>query len=224
MSEEQEVQKTPRQIAIEELHAASAESMETLVCLLNIASPCLRPVLESRLNFVESDAGLSLGVLHAPASVRRHHSVVGGLLNHYLEMWVLHCKLSSCDFMYEVHDKDREIMDAIIIHDLHKIDNIYMYEATNRFSYNKSAESLLLPQNYRTIRLMPKELQTPLMLNVIACAEGGWAKDPAQYASPLAKYIYLLDDMSANVVHAAESPDYAKCAALTGAALRKKAD
>jgi hypothetical protein len=185
----------------QELHAIADENLQILRGIAQTVSPAWIPFISEYASDSSTGNLRSLGLAYAPASVRRHHSFEGGLVYHFLEMWSIHTRLHMCTPQLPLLC-DKNVFDGILAHDLHKV---LRYTACNQIlGYDKGRlfkgmSTSLMNDNTLSVMLLPKDLQTPLVANVICCAEGGWAKDPAPGVSSLAKYVYLLDDMSANV-------------------------
>ena len=145
------------------------------------------------------------GLYHAPAGKGMHHNYVGGLVQHYLEMWDYYQILISG--MRKVNDittmsaetlNPGEVLSGIILHDLHKGYLHFQQNVDGSMAYCANAHAGLLQQNHKTVYMASSVNLTlsVLDLNVIFSSEGGWATDPAQDISVLAKFVYLLDELS----------------------------
>ena len=144
----------------------------------------------------------ALGLKYAPAGVGIHHAYKGGLVVHYLEMWAIHLQLHTADVDCGKFDKG-EVLRAIILHDLHKA--YYCFglsdDDTGAVVYLNSLHNTFASNNMLSLYLAILHgcNITPLVLNSLCNAEGGWAKDPSKVCSSFAKYIYTLDELSSNV-------------------------
>lgn len=138
----------------------------------------------------------------APAAKGYHHAYLGGLVAHYLEMWYFWDKLrASVD--RDLLLTDRNVLQGIIMHDLHKGWTTYVYdkEIESGFNYGKHPSSSMLTDDQKSVYILTKAGIVPdlLMLNVLFNSEGGWAKSPPRWSSTLAKMVYILDELSGNV-------------------------
>lgn len=76
----------------------------------------------------------------------------------------------------------------------------------NYWAYKKDGKESYLPVNATNIKAVydswPVSSQKPpeFLLNAIFAAEGGWAKDPPRDTTVLSKFLYLLDEISGNII------------------------
>ncbi len=164
----------------------------------------------------DSNGNLYAGMLLAPASVAHHHSYTGGLVSHILEMWEIYQEspyLHGAD-MLKAQVTTESILLGIIVHDLHKA--VYNYRICTKEEFEKSGRIVAYSDHMSVKHLNPDQrtmavlaehgIALPvLQLNALFSSEGGYAKNPPQSISVLAKTLYLLDDMSANVVDCART-------------------
>ena len=152
----------------------------------------------------DAAGNLYAGLLTAPASVAAHHNYTGGLVVHYLEM------LETAKTFYEVKHpqlpalpfEPSEVLIGILIHDIHKASFNYKVKQDGtgpEYSTHLSLE--LLPKNARSQQILAEAgiVLTLQQLNVLYNSEGGYNPERPKQCTPLAKFIYLLDEMSANV-------------------------
>lgn len=149
-----------------------------------------------------------LGFLEAPAAKGNHHATRGGLVVHLLEMWDLHKKfVGVLEAMQEDTSEtlnDRDVLTVILAHDLHK--GLGMFKVISRepwaVEYTSAPVARMVPKDVRSITTMAK-YKIPLtddIVNAIMNSEGGWAECKPKWSTVLAKYVYLLDEMSGNVL------------------------
>lgn len=166
----------------------------------------------------------ALGFIDAPAAKGHHHSFLGGLVHHLLEMWDIHLQISrrmfSFDSTAEFEKFNSDVLLVILLHDLHKGAweyTSYVDPATTKdpfvsFDYqDKNVRSVAkIWQSQERVQLQKEQLvffmaqQFGLILNIevynaLLSAEGGWSNNPARHPSVFAKYTYLLDEMSGNI-------------------------
>lgn len=168
--------------------------------------------------------GLSIsypGMYDAPASVAAHHNYQGGLVEHYLEMWDLYVSLTSEYSVLStdelpgdyIHRKDLVLL-AIVVHDLHKarynyrhkpvfVDQVMTGYDYERFDYSEHPEYEMLTKTQRNIQMAAvANVHLPLIVaNAVSNSEGGYVVERTKHVTPFAKLLYLLDEMSANVVN-----------------------
>jgi len=148
------------------------------------------------------------GALHAPAGKGNHHAYPGGWLDHALEMWQVYKMWQKSGLL----DKDQifceseRVFKGIILHDLHKTLYEFYYTETEAgtvsFDYGNHSFKNLITNNFQSLyiaNIFGIQLD-PLDLNCLTCSEGGYAKDPPKFQSVLAKLVYLLDEISSNVI------------------------
>jgi len=149
-----------------------------------------------------------LGMRRAPAARRNHHAREGGLVEHYLEMWKMHTIIQSGlnGSMVLSYDKlpDPVVFRGIINHDLHKAYYDYRLIPSKLWAveYSELDHRVLLTQNGKTMFLLSQwKIRLDIIdINLIQYSEGGWCEHEPRERSSLATYVYLLDEMSGNVV------------------------
>ncbi len=160
------------------------------------------------------------GLKNAPAGVFNHHSYEGGLVEHLLEMWDTHVKIYKVLELgvidTNIHLRSDEILEVIIIHDLHKGYCYYRYPTfkedqdfiqspttTGYFKRSNLDHVKMAGDNgvsFWMCQLAGFKLSSLKSLNAILCSEGGYAKSPPEWQTVLAKYVYILDEISSNVL------------------------
>lgn len=145
--------------------------------------------------------GWWLGAKSAPAAKGNHHAREHGLIEHLLEMWNFWCDVP-------VPDTDlvnsESVWRGILLHDLHKAYKTFVLprlgfwdvEYGDHYSdglLNDELKSIWLAQQHG-IRLSAMDM------NVIVNSHGGYSKIRTKHQPMLAKMVYLLDEMSGNVV------------------------
>lgn len=151
-----------------------------------------------------------LGMYRAPASKDRHHNVEGGLVQHLLQMWELWVDLQR---VFRAHNaqhpllNDAMVWKGILHHDLNKVWKYRQVKRTDgvwEVDYARDTLQDLLgdASNKALYFLMQRRIVLPLPLfNALITSEGGYSRQPRPKAeTALAKTLYLLDDMSANVI------------------------
>jgi hypothetical protein len=175
-----------------------------------LGKDCLSQELKSLLMYFESNQTIGnqvyAGLKRAPAGKFNHHCFEGGLVSHYLEMFEVHKLLNAVYKLY--HDSD--VLEAIILHDLHKGHKTFRYADINDktkegqwFVYGDNPITGLMGNNEQTLAMCmiaDYKPSSPLIMNALLNSEGGWSKNPTKFCSSFAKYIYLLDEMSSNVL------------------------
>lgn len=162
-----------------------------------------------------------LGLREAPAAKRNHHAELGGLVQHYIEMWDLYKEMGPRLFRsirtsedmhtageWEYVTRER-VLEGILLHDLSK--------AYFTFEFLTMGESTTIdygdhPSGNRKIGGMLRDDQKSLwiagtyglsfdlvQLNALYHSEGGWAECPPRWDTVLSKLLYLLDELSGNV-------------------------
>lgn len=156
-----------------------------------------------------TDAGdLWLGLLRAPAATRRHHSREGGLVQHYLEMWDAYLTMRVLFFSdespWKKGETDIRVLKGIINHDLHKAYNYYKLVSENpwKAEYTKSDTRVLLTDNHATLYILEQYgvKMDIIDRNILLNSEGGWCEVETKEVASIAKLVYLLDDLSGNVL------------------------
>jgi hypothetical protein len=144
------------------------------------------------------------GLFNAPAGSYVHHSYQGGLVDHYLQMLDVHQKLKLAGL---TNFADHKVVETVVLHDLHKGRFNFIYSKEEKpgrwFEYSKHPEPSLLGNNGQTLAMLMNcgyVISCPEVMNALLHSEGGWAKSPPKWCTPLAKYCYLLDEFSSNVL------------------------
>lgn len=149
-----------------------------------------------------------IGMRRAPASKDRHHDREGGLVQHLLEMW----DIWSSDGNAIVRQfgkphpliNDGLVWQTILFHDLNKV---WRYKLVSpdpwEVDYAKEEDHLakLVGNHLKSLWFLQKygiRLTLPLF-NALICSEGGYNKHGPEVETVLAKLVYLLDELSANV-------------------------
>ena len=148
------------------------------------------------------------GLFNAPAGKGNHHSYKGGLCNHLFEMYQMYQMLCTGGFPIKSHDpatNKQSVMRVILLHDLHKAYYEFTMEEENgevRFEYGDHPSSRMITNDIKSLQLANKfGITLSLMeLNALFNSEGGYARNPPKYISVLAKLVYLLDEMSSNIL------------------------
>lgn len=156
-----------------------------------------------------------LGMRDAPASKGFHHAYKGGLVQHYLEMlsawetlggWIVK-QLGDVSKPVEEQPFDFThwmVLQGVVFHDLHKAHLTYVEDpaSPSGLNYGNHASDLALTADQKTCYLLSKHGIQPTwqVLNALYNSEGGYAKNPPKTASSFAKLLYVLDELSANVV------------------------
>lgn len=149
-----------------------------------------------------------LGMFRAPASKDRHHSVEGGLVLHLLQMWDIWQGFRGVirDNSKKVDNdlNDKMVWRAILHHDLNKV---WRYVMTSNEPWfvdywdNDTPTKMLRATNKSLWYLNRHGITLPIQLHhALLTAEGGYSSTRPEYTSVFAKVIYLLDEMSANVI------------------------
>jgi len=147
------------------------------------------------------------GLLTAPAGSYNHHTETGGLLRHLREMTQFHHLLRTTSALKYKWDpnfmtEDR-IITGICIHDLHKAHAYFLAEKgeDGHYVYSPYAK-LWMTENQKTQALIATHgLDLDMWeRNALEHSEGGWAENPPKGTTVLAKYLYLLDELSGNVL------------------------
>jgi hypothetical protein len=136
------------------------------------------------------------GMKEAPAAKGFHHAYEGGLVQHYLEM--LHVAGVLCQSIEHFRPlTEKEIVFAVVAHDLHKAYAHFSYDGTKFMYANNSTTKLMTPDqktiymlSHCGVRLSVEEI------NSIFSSGGGYAKAPPPMQTVLSKFVYLLDEHS----------------------------
>jgi len=165
---------------------------------------------ESMLNHVKQDhhvkGEIHLGLRRAPGSKNRHHNYEGGLVDHLLEMWAIWQKLSEV-VKAGRHEllSDSLLWRAILHHDLNKVHRYKLVtEDPWEVEYAENMKNSLLSSTHLVLwTLSQHDIRMPAVLhNALIVAEGGFSRDERpRTESVLAKLVYVLDELSANVVN-----------------------
>lgn len=147
------------------------------------------------------------GLLNAPAAKGVHHAYRGGLIAHYLEMWN-YWKLIK-PTIPESKEKDSHLSDervivGIIMHDLHKCWCSYIADdkVPSGINYGQHPSDQLMSPNQKSLYIAQRfsiNLDVE-QLNALNNSEGGYAKSPPRCQSVLSKVLYILDELSSNVL------------------------
>lgn len=154
---------------------------------------------------IDGPLGCYLGFMRAPAAKRNHHAREGGLVEHLLEMWDLwqSIRCIRLEFYEEKQLSNANMLEAIILHDLEKVETFKLICADPwRVEFEKTADLVLTPKPLRVVEITSRFgiLLGELQLHVLFNSEGGYAQAPNKAVSVLAKMAYLLDEMSGNVL------------------------
>lgn len=182
-----------------------ADNYKQLVSCVEMYCPDFLPVIASVCSNKTHDSIPYLGLIEAPAGVGMHHAYIGGLVTHYLEMWAFYINNES---PFKGIQYEGDVLRAIILHDLHKAHYCFTVKGmlpdgcTPNIEYGEYLGTRAVSANMRSlhIALSAGGKVNDLVLNSLCNAEGGWAKDPSRLVSSFAKYIYLLDEISSNVI------------------------
>jgi hypothetical protein len=151
---------------------------------------------------------LMIGMKRAPGSKNRHHCVEGGLVAHLLQMWTLWRGLRTIiSPLAELHAlmSDTNIWRAILHHDLNKVRKYALTSIdpwTVEYVKNEDVMSEMLGSPHKVLQILNRHgirLNIPLH-NALITAEGGYSESRPAVDTVLAKIVYLLDELSANVV------------------------
>lgn len=191
------------------MQISPSENFSTLLNLVDTTIPeptrfKLLAMFESLKDDRESPNGKTyMGLMNAPASAAAHHDYKGGLVKHYLEMYGFARQLNSSFGFAE-----KDVLLAIIAHDIHKAS--YNYEYTDaektKFTYSSHPVYDLLTKNQRSFMLFAEHgiVLDLYQANALFSSEGGYNKEAPKMNTPFSKFIYLLDELSANVLNRIE--------------------
>lgn len=148
------------------------------------------------------------GMGNAPAGKFIHHAYPGGLVDHYIEMFELHKSINP-----KIKDiEDKHVLEAIVLHDLHKACLTFRYPTEKEkekqkegqwFEYSDHEYPKLMSNNELTLFMLLQsnyKISSPLVMNALVNSEGGYCKNPSKFVTTFAKYIYTLDELSSNVL------------------------
>lgn len=146
-----------------------------------------------------------LGMMRAPAAKGNHHAFIGGLVAHMLQMWYLGKKLMAVLPVDPLITHER-VLRGIIAHDFHKAWATFVEvpasdKAQKGLDYGKHVSNSMMTNDQKSIYLLMQHgiVLDMVDMNVLFSSEGGWAEAPPRWVSTLAKFVYLLDEMSGNV-------------------------
>lgn len=148
-----------------------------------------------------------LGLKHAPAAKGNHHAYLGGLVAHMLEMWTFWLDLRP-RFIGEGIPADPLLTDSnvflgILVHDLHKAWNTFVCDSSipSGVTYGSHPTSLLMTNDQKSAYILQFFFNVDAIIaNCMYSSEGGYAKDAPKTQTTLAKLVYILDELSSNVL------------------------
>jgi len=144
-----------------------------------------------------------LGFERAPAAKGNHHHYIGGLVTHILEMWDIHTNIAGPVGASSSRIPDDRVLAGIILHDLHKAWCNFVSDPAvpSGLNYGRHPSSNLLTPDQKTVYIASKYVRLDMVqLNSVYHSEGGWAASPPKWTTPLSKYLYLLDELSSNIL------------------------
>ena len=140
------------------------------------------------------------GFKNAPAGKGVHHAYRGGLVEHLLEMLSLDSVLRSHTAN---SSNDQSLVYAgVVLHDLQKAYKRFSFDGATPIYSNDPLHSMLT-QNQVTLWMLNSiglSVTSVELLNIIYNSEGGYAKNPPTWCSDVAKYVYILDELSVNLI------------------------
>lgn len=185
--------------------ADRARNLDELRTLIHFYLPCEWKRMFMDPAFIENtvyDGIEYFGLRDAPAAKSNHHHYRGGLVQHYLEMWRFFLALKDTLPQDELITPER-ILAGILLHDLSKAWCAYQAVEGDsiKVTYGKHPSDSLLTADQKSLYIVNRYGIHPdlYQLNALFNSEGGWAKSPPKWCSPLAKFLYLLDELSGNV-------------------------
>lgn len=141
------------------------------------------------------------GFREAPAATGNHHARKGGLVQHLLEMWKFHTVLNKT---LKQHFTNKEVLECIILHDLEKACRTFVETGLvgRPYVYDDDFDNKLTTGTVKSLWIaMDAGIKPSLkQVNALEMAHGGYTNDPPKGSTPLAKYIYILDELSGNVL------------------------
>lgn len=152
-----------------------------------------------------------LGMRRAPAAKGNHHAFEGGWCYHILEMLDLWERMRIQVVTPDDHLTDARILKGIINHDLHKVWRTYGLVSADPWQcvYAEDNTDKLLEASIRGPQGVFKSLfmlqrhgiqLDEIDFNVVINSEGGFGKTNSYWDTVVAKMVYLLDELSGNVV------------------------
>lgn len=148
-----------------------------------------------------------LGLRRAPAAKKNHHAREGGLVEHLLEMWDLwqSIRCTRLEFLEEPTLSNRNVWEQIFLHDLEKADSRFLLVNTVPWTVEYAEEPIDLMLSINPVRVVEIVGRYGITLNLqqlnaLFSAEGGYAKAASKSVSALGKVVYLLDELSGNVL------------------------
>ena len=147
------------------------------------------------------------GLFNAPVAKGVHHAYCGGLIAHYLEMWnywkLIKPTIPESEEK-DSHLSDERILVGIIMHDLHKCWCSYIADekVPSGINYGQHPTDQLMTPNQKSLCIAQRfgiNLDVE-QLNALNNSEGGYAKSPPRCQSVLSKVLYILDELSSNVL------------------------
>jgi len=159
-------------------------------------------MLKALKNDIVYDDVLYLGLCNAPAAKANHHAYLGGLVDHYLEMWSIFKDLDPSILNDDILITSARVFEGIILHDLHKAWAHFVHDVSvpSGLNYGKHPSSNLLTQDQKSVYIASRYVELDIIqLNSVYHSEGGWAASPPRWGSALSKLLYLLDELSSNV-------------------------
>lgn len=169
-------------------------------------------MLESLAEDRKDDSGQEyLGFKNAPAGKGNHHAYLGGLCEHLLEMWefwrLLKPGIGIPEDPNQVIISDKSVLVAIIMHDLHKSWFTFTNVQVNNtglftLQYGDHASNSLFTNDQKSMYIATSHgiLLDAFQINCLHNSEGGFAKSPPKWQTTLAKFVYVLDELSSNVL------------------------
>ena len=150
-----------------------------------------------------------LGMRRAPASHQRHHDAEGGLVAHLLQMWDLWLSVRRVLVDHgPLHPQlsDWNVWRGILNHDLNKVWKYKLVSLepwTVEYAKEDDRLGMLLGDVGKVEFFLGKNKihLSVLLMNALLTSEGGFSPSPRPHAETvLAKMLYILDELSANVV------------------------
>jgi hypothetical protein len=166
---------------------------------------------------LDKDGRLYLGLRRAPAAKANHHAYEGGLLAHLIEMWRLHKQVLGPNLLgvkeLELAQiTDGRVLTAILSHDLHKGIRTYIWrdESMWRVERGNDDSDGFMTHEMKSIAFLMSHhiILDEIQMNAFCWAEGGFSTIKPKYTSILAKYCYILDELSGNVLARVQQRDF----------------
>ena len=187
------------------LHLTAEWVTESRVAVLNMLQAL-------RSDYVRRSGGIGagpdeviLGGERAPAAKKNHHAYEGGWSAHCLEMWLLWRQLFEGQYRETEDLNNGRVWIGILLHDLHKINRTFRLTSEDPWEVEYADD---LPSN-ELLSWGQKTLFTAqfygvrldvLQYNALLGSEGGYSRLHPPGSSVLSKILYLLDEMSGNVL------------------------